>query len=193
MLSFQLVTVPGVADVQVDVDLALQTKAAPDSAKALQTQLASMRAQMDECQASSAGAGANKVAALFLAQSADSPQAYETHGLSGGDKQNRLLVEAKRLYRLLGMTYIVLSVENRDPQRMWVMDRPVVKLTGAAQDVELRVAAHTSEMVALPPDTGERVVVAFATPQSAAPGQRYSITLLEKDGQRRAELKDLEP
>jgi hypothetical protein len=115
VLSFKLVSVEKESDVQVDVALALTRGAAPDSQQALRTTIEQLRGELDECQSSSATAGARHLAALVLAQSLDEPQSFDRHELRGGDKQNRLLVEARWTYRLLGLTYLVFTVENRDP------------------------------------------------------------------------------
>jgi hypothetical protein len=53
VLSFKLVSVPRQADVQVDVVLALKSRASPDSAQALRTTIEQLRGELDECQASS--------------------------------------------------------------------------------------------------------------------------------------------
>jgi hypothetical protein len=117
VLTFKLLTVATDADAQVDVVLDLQKHAAPDSAAALKASLVSVRAQLDECQAGSATAGVAKIASLFIQQNLEGPHAFERYAVRGGDKQSRLLVEARWVYRLLGMTYLVLTVENRDPVR----------------------------------------------------------------------------
>jgi uncharacterized protein (TIGR02268 family) len=190
ILTFALLTVPKAVDAQIDVTIALRSAA--DSPEALKAQAATLRAHLDECQGTSESAGAGKIASLILAQGLDAPQAFETHVLRGGDRQSRLLVQARRVYRLLGLTYVILSVDNRDPERNWVLGRPVVHLTGGGQDVELAVVTHLTDQQELPPDNEARVVVAFKTPQAAGPNHRVSIALVEKDGMRRAELKDLE-
>ena len=190
IITFALVTVPSEVDAQVDVTIDLH--AAPDSPVALNAQIAALRAQLDQCQGTSDAAAARKIASLILTQGLDSPQAFETHPMSGGDRQSRLLIQAKRLYRLLGLTYVVLSVDNRDPSRNWVLAHPVVHLTGGDQEMELSVVAFVTDQQELPPDNEEKVVVAFKTPQSVHPDQRISIALVEKDGMRRVELTGLE-
>ena len=190
VLTFALATGPKDVDVQVDVTIALRN--ASDSPEALKTQVATLRAQIDECHGTSEKAGASNIAELILARGLDGPQAFETHSLRAIEKQNRLRVEARRVYRLLGLTYVVLSVDNRDPQRNWVLARPVVRLTGGGPEVELAVAAFATDQQELLPENEERVVVAFKTPDGIGSKRRVRITLLEKDGMRPAELKDLE-
>jgi len=190
VLTFKLVSVAGDADAQVDVVVALDKHAAPESAAALRTSLLSVRAQLDECQAGSATAGVGKIASLFVQQDLDAPHAFERHGIRRADKQNRLLVEARWVYRLLGMTYLVLTVENRDPSKAWSLDRAEVKLVGATT-ADVKVLSTQAELGSLPPDTGERVVVAFVTPQQVS-RQRVSISLFERDGPRHVVLDDLD-
>ena len=102
-------------------------------------------------------------------------------------------MHAHRVYRLFSQTYVVLSVENRDPNRNWVLAKPVVRLSGGGQEIELKVAAWQTDLPELPPgDTIQRVVIAFETPQNVDPRQRLAVALLEKDGTRRVELRDLE-
>jgi uncharacterized protein (TIGR02268 family) len=192
VLSFKLVSVPKEADVQVDVILALQSRASPDSAQALRTTIEQLHGELDECQASSASAGATKLAALFLGQNLDEPQTFDRHPMRGGDKQNRLLVEARWIYRLVGLTYLVFTVENRDPAKPWVLDRAEVKLTGGGDAVDLRVLAAATETPLLAPGQGGKVVLAFKTPTQTA-SHRYTVTLVEKDGGRRVVLEGLSP
>ncbi len=123
VVSFKLASVAKDSDVQVDVLLALKSRAAPDSAAGMRVAMEQLRGQLDECQAGSAESGATKLAALLLAQNHDEPQAFERYVLHAGDKQSRLLVQARWMYRLLGLTYMVFTIENRDPQRPWVLAR----------------------------------------------------------------------
>ena len=190
VLTFKLLTIATDADAQVDVALDLERSAAPDSAAALKTSLVSVRAQLDECQAGSAAAGVAKIASLFIQQNLDAPHAFERHAIRGGDKQSRLLVEARWVYRLLGMTYLVLTVENRDPVKPWVLDRAEVKLLGSSS-VDVKVLSIQAELATLPPDVSEKVVVAFATPPQSAQ-QKVSLSLLEKEGARHVVLDGLE-
>jgi len=192
VLSFKLLSVPKEADVQVDVILALQSRASPDSAQALKTTIEQLRGELDECQASSATAGAAKLAALLLGQNLEEPQTFDRHALRGGDKQNRLLVEARWVYRLVGLTYLVFTVENRDPSKGWMFDRAEVKLTAAGEAVDLRVLASAAEVPILAPGQGGMVVVAFKTPSQTA-AHRYTVSFVEKDGGRRVVLEGLSP
>ncbi len=192
VLTFKLTTVPKEADVQVDVTLALRERAKPDSAGALRMVNEQLRGELDECRDGAANAGASKVAALLLAQSLDQPQAFERRALHAGDKQSRLLVEGRWAYRLMGLTYLIFTVENRDPRRSWVLDRAEVRLTGGGDAVDVKVLAAIPELAILPPDTSERLVVAFETPPQS-PSQRYKVVLREKDGVRLVALEGLSP
>ena len=190
VLTFKLLTSATDADAQVDVVFDLQKSTAPESAAALKTSLVSVRAQLDDCQAGSATAGVAKIASLFMQQNLDSPHAFERHAIHGGDKQSRLLVEARWVYRLLGMTYLVVTVENRDPAKPWVLDRAEVKLLGGSS-VDVKVLSVQAELTTLPPDAAEKVVVAFATPPQTA-RQKVSLSLLEKEGARHVVLDGLD-
>lgn len=192
VLSFKLATVPREADVQVDVIVALKSRASPGSAEALRTTIEQLRGELDDCRATSASAGASKLASLLLGQNLDEPQVFDRHSLRGADKQNRLLVEARWVYRLVGLTYLVFTVENRDPAKPWVLDRAEVKRTGAGDALDLRVLTTATDVQLLAPGQGSKVVVAFQTPpQSAA--HRYTVTFLERAGGRRVVLEGLSP
>jgi uncharacterized protein (TIGR02268 family) len=192
VLSFKLTSLPDESDVQVDVVLALKKRAPPDSAEALRGTIETLRGELDECQANSATAGAAKLATLLLSQSTDEPQTFDRHALRAGDKQNRLLVEGRWVYRLVGLTYLVFTVDNRDPQRNWVLERAEVKLAGGNETLDVKVLAAVTDLPALPPGVSERLVVAFRTPPLSS-GQRYTVTLVEKDGGRRVVLEGLSP
>ncbi len=192
VLSFKLVTVPRERDVQVDVVLKLRSRATPESAVALRIALEQLRSQLEECQGGSQSAAAGRLASLFVTQSLDEREVFERRRLRGGDKQSRLLVEARWTYRLLGLTYLVFSVENRDPERVFVLDRAEVKVTGGRETTDVKVLAASTELASLAPGVEERLVVAFATP-SLGPSQKLTVALLEKEGSRRVVLEGLSP
>jgi uncharacterized protein (TIGR02268 family) len=192
VLTFKLVTLPGEADVQVDIAVALRERAAPDSLQALRLTNDQLRSELDECRDGAANAGASKLAALLLAQSLEQPQTFERRPLRGGDKQARLLVQGRWVYRMLGLTYMIFTVENRDPERAWVLDRAEVRLTGGRDAVEVKVVAAQAELPLLPPGAAERVVVAFETPPMSA-SQRLEVGFHEKDGPRLVALEGLSP
>jgi len=192
VIPFKLVSNPKDADIQVDVALAVEKHAAPGSAQALRTTLSQVRSELDECQANAGKAGIFKIASLILGQDLGKPHSftvtqYTAHRL---DKQNRLLVEVKRVYRLFEITYVVVTVENRDPSKTWVLDRPEVAVTGSSQTVDVKVMLHSAELPALPPGETERVVIVFNTPKQDVQ-HRFNISLLEKNGNRHVRLEDL--
>jgi hypothetical protein len=186
VVSFALVTRGKDVDVQVDVTIALRDAA--DSSAALKAEVALLSERLKECQST----GATRIAELILAQGYDAPQSFDTRSIRGGDKQNRLLVQARRLYHMFGHTFLVVSVENRDPSRNWILDKPTVRLAGGGQDVELTVTTWQADQPELAPDAEARVVIGFTTPKSIHPRQRLEVTLTERSGGRRFELKDLE-
>jgi len=192
VLSFKLVSIPKEADVQVDVVLALKDRATPGSIQGLKTTIEQLRGELDECQASSATAGASKIAALFLGQNLDEPQVFDRHELRGRDKQSRLLVEGRWIYRLVGLTYMVFTVENRDPVKPWALDRAEVKLAGTGEATDLRILAAASEDAVVAPGQATKVVVAFKTPPHSG-SHKYTVALLEKGGGRRVVLEGLTP
>jgi len=188
--SFSLVTRKNV-DMQVNV-----LRAAVDSPEALQRQVGVLTTQLGECREGSEKSGPQNVASFILSQSSqvhgrEKPQVFESHELRGADKQGRLLVEARRVYRVLGYTFVVLSVDHRDPQRSWVLGTPEVRVTGS-NNATLTVEAQRAEQLELLPDNQERVIIGFRTPQEVGPKDRYTITLKEKDGLRQMQLTDLE-
>ena len=190
VLSFKLVSVPLDSDVQVDVILALEHRAPPDSATALRGTIGQLQAQLDECRANSFNAGAARLASLLLGQSVDSPQAFERRSLHGINKSDRLLVEATWAYRLVGLTYVVLTVDNRDPGRAWVFDHAEVHQGPGADSPEVKVVAAQSELPAIQPGESGRVVVGFQTPVA---NPSISLVLYERDGSRHAALGNLRP
>jgi len=83
-------------------------------------------------------------------------------------------------------------VENRDPSRPWSLDRADVRLDGAGEVADVRVLASLGESSVLAPGEAGRVVVGFRGGPRAA-GQRYTVTLREKDGGRHVVLGGLSP
>jgi uncharacterized protein (TIGR02268 family) len=191
VITFKCLSAPRDADAQVDVILALRARAPEQSASSLKLLVGQLRGQLDDCKATSGEAGAHKLAELLLAQSLDTPQAFERHPLRFTQKDNRLLVEARWAYRLLGLTYVVLTVENRDPDRVWVLDRADVKVTGGGEAADIRVKSIASELPSLAPEVSERVIVAFPTPSTSGK-QKVTLMLFEKDGPRTVSLSGLE-
>jgi hypothetical protein len=151
----------------------------------LKQSIAQMQGRLDECQANAGNAGISQIAALVLSQEPQSPAArtFEGHLLKGADKQSRLLVRLQHLYRLFSHSYVLLTVENRDPSRTWVLDKPEVKLLGGRDAQTLKVVAFDSDLKAVPPGEVAKIVVVFDTPAPAA-DQKLAIALLERGGAR---------
>src|SRR5215470_16852961 len=91
-----------------------------------------------------------------------------------GLEQTPLLVEVKRVYRLFDLTYVVIGVENRDPSKTWVLDRPEIAVTGQSQATDVKVMLHTTEFPALPPGEAEKIVIVFNTARQDAQ-YRYNV------------------
>lgn len=193
ILPFQLVAAQGETDLQVDVVVALEKAASPESPQALKGALAQLRGQLDECQASAGSAGIAKVAALIISQDLDKPQAYivERRAVHHLDKQSRLLVESRHLYRLFGFTYMVLTIQNRDPGKTWVLDRPEVRVAGGGEASDVKVVTHQIDLEAVPPDEIAKLVLVYATPAQQV-GQKLTVELREKNGNRHVKLEGLD-
>jgi len=191
ILTFKCVSNPALADAQVDVILALEKRAAQESPVVLKATIGQLRGQLDECRATTGDAGAQKVASLLIQQSLDKPQTFTRNAVRALNKENRLLAEGRWAYRLLGLMYVVLTVENRDPERAWVLDHAEVKVNGAANNTDVQVKTIAAEFPSLAPDASERIVVGFTTPATNV-NQSVTLTLYEKDGSRRISLSNLD-
>ena len=192
VLTFKLASVPGECDAQVDVALSLGTRAPPDSAPALRRALEACRAEADESRSGAAQAGVRGLAAWLAAEGASASQAFDRYPLHGGDRQNGLLVQGSFAYRLLGLTFLVFRVENREPGRAWTFDRAEARLEGGGEVADLRVLAAAAEPQTLAPGEPGRVALALP-PLPRGRGQRFTVTLREKEGSRHAVLEGLSP
>jgi uncharacterized protein (TIGR02268 family) len=188
ILSFKLVSVPKAFDLRVDVELKLSKRAAPDSPEALRTTLEQLRAQVEECQSSSATAGVSKIGALVLAEK--NPAAVEMRKLGRTDKQSRMLVSAKYEYRLFGYVFVVLEMQNRDDAKIWELDGADVKLQGSGSNQDVQVASAAMDPPAIEPNATGRIVVGFKVPEQQR-GQQFSVGLREKNGSRHVQLDNL--
>lgn len=191
VLVFKCVTVPRYYDGQVEVNIALRSRAPVESVAALKTRIGVLQGELDQCRATSGDAGTTKVASLLLTQNFDQPQAFDRRRLKRADKDKRLLLEAQWAFRLLGLTYVVMSVENRDPDRAWSLDHAEVKVVNGKTLTDVAVKAVVSELTVLPPDQVEHVVVAFPTPTASGP-VTIAVTLHERDGGRSATLSGID-
>ena len=193
LLSFVLRPAATQVDFQVTVEAKFTRDNAPESVDALKQEIAQLQARIDEMQSNSGTAAVAHVAHLVLAQEPGSANArtFEAHRVHSRDKQARLLVEANYVYRLFSKSYLMLSVENRDPSRVWVFDRAEVHLKSGSQDVSVPVDAAECDIKNLPPEETAKIVVVFDTPPQSS-GQTLQISLFERGGARHVTL-DVEP
>ncbi|MFT3714023.1 MAG: DUF2381 family protein [Archangium sp.] len=188
-----LTSVPTASDLHVEMAVQLQQRASSESAVALKSQVTELQSKLDECQQSGGDRGASKVAELVLRQDFRKPVAFvvEKHPARRLDKQSRLLVEAHHVYRLFDVSYLVLTIENRDPDKLWVLERAEIALTSGSSNVEARVLDVAQEMSqGVPPGEEAKLVVSFKTPEQSADHQ-FTLRLLEKAGNRHVELDGL--
>jgi uncharacterized protein (TIGR02268 family) len=190
ILPLVLTTIPGEADIGVDINVQLVKQAPPEAASALKATVGQLRAELDECRADQGSAGIAKLASLVLQQDLSRPQVFERHEVRRRDKQERLLVDVRQAYRIFGQTYVVVTLENRDPSRTWVLDRPEVTAVNGNQSTDVHVASFQVDSVAIAPNETGKVVVAFQTPQQGS-GNSFNLQLLEKNGSRHVKLDGL--
>ena len=188
ILSFKLISVASEVDLRVDVQLKLTKRAAPDSPEALKTTIEQLRAQVEECQSSAGAAGVAKIAALVLAEKA--PEAVELRRIGKTDKQSRMLVTARYEYRLVGYTFLVLEIQNRDDAKIWEFDGADVKLQGSGHTQDVQVASAAMDPSSIEPNAIGRIVVAFKMPDQQR-GQLFAVGLREKNGNRHVQLDNL--
>ncbi|MGO8970432.1 MAG: DUF2381 family protein [Myxococcaceae bacterium] len=190
ILPLLLTTIAGEADIGVDINVALVKQAPPESATVLKASLVQLRAELDECRADQGSAGIAKLASLVLQQDLSRPTVFERHELHRRDKQERLLVDVRQAYRIFGHTYLVLTLENRDPSRIWVLDHPELALTGSNQSIDVQVVSFQMDTTTIAPNETGKVVVAFQTPPQGS-SNSFSLQLLEKNGSRHVRLDGL--
>ena len=189
ILPLVLTSVAGEADIGVDINVALVKQAPPESAAALKTSLLQLRGELDECRADQGSAGIAKLASVVLQQDLSRPQVFERHELHRRDKQERLLVDVRQAYRIFGHTYLVLTLENRDPSRVWVLDHPELVLTDANQTIDVQIVSFLMDIPAIAPNEIGKVVLAFQTPTQGSGS--FTLKLLEKHGSRHVRLDGL--
>jgi hypothetical protein len=85
----------------------------------------------------------------------------------------------------------LLTVENRDPGRTWVLDKAELGLAGGGTSQDVKVRHVATEQPALGPGEVEKVVISFATPQTSV-AHSYVVSLLEKNGNRHVRLEDVD-
>jgi uncharacterized protein (TIGR02268 family) len=179
-----------VTDIAVDVAVNLSRKSAPESVSGLKTTVLQLRGELDECRGDSGKAGVAKLARLVLEQDVSGNVPMLRQEVHRRDKQERLLVELLRAYRLFGHTYLLLTVENRDPSAAWVLDRPELSAAGGRESMEVPVLAFEVDVPVLQPNETGHLVLAFRSPLTAS-GERFQLRLLEKNGTRHVRVEGL--
>lgn len=180
-------------DVRVHVSVKLRRKATMDSPIVLKAINEELRGELDACHSMSGDDGIRKMAALALEQEMGRPLAFtvERRQMRKIDKQSRLLVEVKALYRLFEHSYLVLSVKNRDPDRVWVLEKPELESTGSRGKFPLKVVTFSTGKPQLAPDEEEKIVIAYQTPEESL-GKHLMVRLKEKQGNRHVTLAGLD-
>lgn len=98
-------------------------------------------------------------------------------------------MEVTRAYRLFGSTYVLLTLENRDPSAAWALGKAEVEAGSGRSVLSLPVLAAEMDTAAIAPNEAGRLVLAFRTPASG--GERVTVQLLERGGTRNVRLTDL--
>lgn len=190
LVPFLLQTTPGAVDVAVDVTVTLSRRAPPESLPALKASLLEVRGELDACRSDAGAAGVAKLARLVLEQDGTASPPVLRQELHRRDKQDRLLVELVRVYRLFGYTYLVLTLENRDPTAPWALGRVELGATAGRQTMDVAVLASEMDVPVLGPGEAARLVVAFASPASSG-SEGFRLQLLERNGSRNVRLEGL--
>lgn len=183
----------GSSDRFVRVELQLTQRAGADSASRLKGQVAELQAKLDECSTNAAEVGIAKLGALILKQDLSKPDTFTVEARpykSGIDKQNRLLVETHHVFRLFDLTYLAITVENRDPTQTWVLERAELAVQGSGTSSDIKVLGVEQELNAIPSGAMSKLVISFRMP-ALAEGQRFELRLFEKNGARHFKVGDL--
>ncbi|HLT28802.1 MAG TPA: DUF2381 family protein [Myxococcaceae bacterium] len=188
-LVFKLISDRKVADVRVHVDVDLVRRATVESPAVLKALNDELRSELDACHSMAGEAGIRKVAALALQQDAGKSAAFtvERRRARRIDKQSRLLVETETLYRLFDHSYLVLSVKNRHPNQVWVMDAPRLEAKGPGGMRGLEIFTYDVERQQLAPDETLKMVIVFKSPPEGVVEQLV-VHLREKNGSRHVAL-----
>ena len=188
-LVFKLISDRKVADVRVHVDVDLVRRATVESPAVLKALNDELQAQLDVCHSMAGEAGIRKVAALARQQDARTAAAFtvERRRARRIDKQSRLLVETETLYRLFEHSYLVLSIKNRHPNQVWVLDAPRLESKGRAGLRNVEIVTYDLERQQLAPDETLKMVIVFRTPPDGEVEQLI-VHLREKNGSRHVAL-----
>lgn len=192
-LNFSLGSGESGFDRFVRIELALKERAGADNAQRLKSQVAELQSRLDDCRGAAGDEGLRKLGAVILRQDLTKPDVFTVEkrpSRSGIDKQNRLLVETHYLFRLFDVSYLVFTVENRDPSKVWVLERAELSVTGGSTAGDVKVLGVEQELDVIPPGEQSKVVLAFRVPALEA-SQRFTLKLVEKNGSRHVELAGL--
>lgn len=194
LLPFVVSSIKESFDLTLEVVVARKARGAPESVEVLKSQVGELQGKLDDCQQSAGTAGERKLADLILRQDPTKTAAFvvERHPAKQLDKQARLLVETLHVYRLFDSSFLVLTVENRDPVKLWVLDRVEVSVASGSSTADTRVIDVEQELSqGIPPSASSRLVVVFKTPPDQSADHRFTLKLLEKDGNRHVTLTGL--
>lgn len=189
VVAFRLSTAPTTADLTVTVR---EPEAGPQG-PTVTAQLADARAELDECREGTSQQGVEKLAALILHKDQTAAAAFtaERHPIHRLDTQSRVRVEAKAVFRLFDLTFLVLHLENRDPARAWLFGSAQVALRGPnGRSQDGRVLAATHEFTALAAGEGGDVVLALSLPARGA-ADTVRVVLADKAAERRVVLDEV--
>lgn len=192
VLSFLAVSDPAQVDYQLAIEVKFQ-RAAPASVESLKQTIAELQSRLDELQSDSPRLAVRQITSLVLSQDPQSPAAktFTGYTLHGADKQSHLVLRVHHLYRLFRYSYLLLTVQNRDPSKVWVLDHPELRFVGSAETQTITILSFESEKQSLGPEELSKIAVAFESP-AQTPGQKIIIRLVEKGGPRQAEI-EFEP
>lgn len=175
------------ADIAVDVGVSLARKAAPDSVGALKTAVLQLRGELDDCRGDGAATGAAKLARLLLEQDGKDAAPVVPLELHRRDRQDRMVVEVTRAYRLFGSTYVLLTLENRDPSASWGLRKVEVEAGSGRSVFSVPVLAAEMDVAAIAPNETGHLVLAFRSSR----GERVTVQLLERTGTRNVRMEGL--
>ena len=178
-------------DIAVDVTVELSRKAPLESLPALKASLLQLRGELDECRGDSGAAGVAKLARLLLEQDGKDAQPVLRQDVHRRDKQERLLVEVERAYRLFGHTFLLVTLENRDPSAPWAFGKAELAMDTGRPSMDVPLLAAEMDVPAIASNETGRLVLAFRTPAAPSGGERLTLQLLERNGTRHVRLDGL--
>jgi len=187
LVPLLLQSVPKAADLAVDVAVSLGKKAPPESVSGLKAAVLQLLGELDECRGDAGAAGVSKLARLILEADGKDAAPIVRQEVHRRDKQDRVLVEVVRAYRLFGLTYVVLTLENRDPSAPWAFGKAELAMGTGRTSMDVAVLAAEMDIPVIAPNETGRLVLAFRTPASGT----VTLQLLERNGTRNVRLEGL--